>query len=134
MELHNTVRHSQHLCCGCTYKMCAHFENCHESEEVREYLSSICPLCVLTIKKKCSGAFIQWCIEEMKNRKSFKDIDKAADFLMTCMHFKYKQAYLKFSLFQNGISHSIHYFASINHWYNACVQNLNYAQLMTKWV
>ena len=36
-QLHN-VRHSQHLCCGCTYETCTHFDNCHESEEVREYL------------------------------------------------------------------------------------------------
>ena len=137
-KLHN-VRHSQHLCCGCTYETCIHFDNCHESEEVREYLSLTCPLCVLKIKKKCSDiAFIPCCIEKMKNRKLFKDIDEAADFLTTCRHFKYKRAYLNFSLegnlFENTICHSIRYFASINCRYDACVQNLNYMQLMTQWV
>ena len=61
-----------------------------------------------------------------------------ADFLTTCRHFKYKQAYFNFSLegnlFENAIRHSIRYFASINHRYDACVQNLNYMQLMTQWV
>ena len=118
-KLHN-VRHSQHLCCDCTYKTCTHFDNCHESEEVREYLSLTCPLYVLKIKKKCSDvAFIPCCIEKMINRKLLKDIDEAADFLTTCRHFKYERAYLNFSLegnlFENAICHSICYFASINH-------------------
>ena len=127
------------MCCGCTYETCTHFDNCHESEEVREYLSLTCPLCVLKIKKKCSDiAFIPCCIEKMKNRKLFKDIDEAADFLTMCRHFKYERAYLNFSLegnlFENAICHSICYFASINRQYDACVQNLNYLQLMTQWV
>ena len=133
-KLHN-VRHSQHLCCGCTYETCTHFDNCHESEEVREYLSLTC-----LEDKKCSDvAFIPCCIEKIKNRKLFKDIDEAADFLTMCRHFKYERAYFKnFSLegnlFENAIRHSICYFASINHQYDACVQNLNYVQLMTQWV
>ena len=74
----------------------------------------------------------------MKNRKLFKDIDEAGDFLTMCRHFKYERPYLNFSLegnlFENAIHHSIRYFASINRRYNACVQNLNYVQLMTQWV
>ena len=74
----------------------------------------------------------------MKNRKLFKDIDEAADFLTRCRHFKYERAYLNFSLegnlFENAIRHSIHYFASIDRRYDACVQNLNYVQLMTQLV
>ena len=89
-KLHN-VRHSQHLYWSCTYETCTHFDNCHESEEVRKCLSLTCPLCVLKIKKKCSDiAFIPCCTEKMKNRKLFKDIDEAADFLTMCRHFKYE--------------------------------------------
>ena len=41
---------------------------------------------------------------------------------------------LEGNLFDNVICHSIHYFASINHQHDVCVENLNYMQVMTQWV
>ena len=43
----------------------------------------------------------------MKTRKSFKDINEAANSLKTCKHFAYERSYLNFflegNLFENAI-------------------------------
>ena len=59
------------------------------------------PTLGLEDKEKCSVAFIPCCIGKMKNRKLFKDIDEAVDFLTRCRHFKYERTYLNFLLEEN---------------------------------
>ena len=93
----------------------------------------------LCIKNKCSGGtFFKCCREEMKMRKSFRDVNEAADFLKTCKHFVYKRSYLDFSLegnlFENAMQHAIRYFSNIHRRYDGCIQNLSYIRLMTKCV